>query len=285
VIEIRACQGLDELDACVRLQLGTWGYDETEAIPRKTFLLAQKIGGQVIGAFDFEIPDASTSSPSSTNQSTTDTVVPRLVGFAMSLPGIKTIQGRAHPYLHSHLLAVPPSHRNLGIGAQLKWEQRRDALSRGIRLMEWTFDPLEIKNSFLNIHKLGATASEYRVDFYGVSSSRLQGGLPTDRLMASWELDSPRAEAAFARHPAAAQSIEERILVPAAIEQWKASEETRERALTVQLENRKKFQHAFSQGLAVLGFSRDSDGNGVFELGSRASLKCLFNEYEEKNAN
>ena len=61
--------------------------------------------------------------------------------------------------------------------------------------MEWTFDPLEIKNAFLNIHRLGAIAREYRVDFYGVSSSRLQGGLPTDRLLAEWELDSPRVEA------------------------------------------------------------------------------------------
>jgi predicted GNAT superfamily acetyltransferase len=271
MIEIRACNGLDEFEKCVQLQLATWGYDETDAIPRKTFLLAHEIGGQVIGAFDSELPDKSASG--------------NLVGFAMSLPGIKTVHGRARPYLHSHMLAVLPSHRNLGLGAQLKWEQRRDALSRGIRLMEWTFDPLEIKNAFLNIHKLGATASEYRVNFYGVSSSRLQGGLPTDRLLASWELDSPRVEAIFARHPAAEYAFEERIVVPAPIEHWKASEITRERALAVQLENRTKFQRAFSKGLAVLGFSRDSDGNGVFELGNPASLNCLFNELEEKNAN
>jgi predicted GNAT superfamily acetyltransferase len=165
------------------------------------------------------------------------------------------------------MLAVRPSHRNRGLGMQLKWEQRREALSRGIRHMEWTFDPLEIKNAFINIHRLGAISREYRVNFYGVSSSRLQGGLPTDRLLAEWVLDSPRVEALLARRPAAACAIEERILVPASIERWKAGEVTRHRALDVQLENQQKFQKAFSRGLAVLDFSLDAEGNGVYELG------------------
>ena len=256
MIEVRCCEGFGELEACVRLQIETWGYDESDAIPLKTFLLAQKIGGQVIGAFDTEL---SQSGETSAND---------LVGFAMSLPGVKSQNGKPLPYLHSHMLAVRESHRNRGIGAQLKWQQRDEALSRGIRHMEWTFDPLEIKNAFLNIHRLGATACEYRVNFYGVSSSRLQGGLPTDRLLAEWELDSPRVETISARRPAVVEKIEERILVPASIYQWKAHESSRERALTVQIENRQKFQQAFSRGLAVIGFSRDTEGNGVFELGS-----------------
>jgi predicted GNAT superfamily acetyltransferase len=252
MIEIRSCDGFEELEACVQLQIETWGYDESDIIPRKTFLLATKIGGQVIGAFDSELG----AKPAE-----------NLVGFAMSLPGIKRTQNGPQPYLHSHMLAVRVSHRNRGLGAQLKWEQRREALSRGIRHMEWTFDPLQITNAFLNIHRLGAISSDYRVDFYGVSSSRLQGGLPTDRLLAEWELDSPRVEAILARRPAAVQNIQDRILVPAPIDRWKASEESRQQALAVQLENRQKFQAAFLRGLAVLGFSRDAEGNGVFELG------------------
>jgi predicted GNAT superfamily acetyltransferase len=262
MIQIRACEGTDELEACVQLQIETWGYDETEAIPRKTFLLAQKIGGQVIGAFDKDSAGGNLGNPDG-----------NLVGFAMSLPGVKTVDGRPYAYLHSHMLAVRESHRNRGIGAQLKWEQRREALSRAVTHMEWTFDPLEIKNAFLNIHRLGAIACEYRVDFYGVSSSRLQGGLPTDRLLAEWELGSPRVKRLLARHGPAEQPIEERIMVPAAIQSWKSDERNRGRALAVQLEIREKFQRAFSQGLAVAGFSRDCEGNGVFELGSLASLK------------
>ena len=256
MIKIRACNGFEEMEACVELQIEIWGYDESDVVPRKTFLLAQKIGGQVIGAFDNELAGSLGGARAKT-----------LVGFAMSLPGIKEIQNSPRPYLHSHMLAVRPSHRNRGLGAQLKWEQRREALSRGIRHMEWTFDPLEIKNAFLNIHRLGATACEYLVDFYGVSSSRLQGGLPTDRLLAEWKLDSPRVQASFDGRPAAEYVIEERILVPASIEQRKANASDRERALAVQLENRQKFQQAFARELTVLGFSRDAEGNGVFELG------------------
>jgi predicted GNAT superfamily acetyltransferase len=256
MIRIRSCAGMDEMQACVDLEIETWGYDESEVIPRKTFLLAQKIGGQVIGAFDSDLKGDTAAESDGT-----------LVGFALSLPGLKSTPQGPEPYIHSHMLAVRASHRNRGLGAQLKWEQRDEALSRGIRHMEWTFDPLEIKNAFLNIHRLGATCREYRVNFYGVSSSRLQGGLPTDRLLAEWELDSLRVEDIFAPRQAAARTIEERIQVPASIEQWKANEATRKRALEVQQENRKKFQQAFSQGLAVLDFSRDAEGNGVYELG------------------
>jgi predicted GNAT superfamily acetyltransferase len=241
MIVIRACKGFDELEACVKLQVETWGYDASDVIPRKAFLVMQKVGGQVIGAFDTELPGAS---PQGDPES--------LVGFAMSLPGVKSGNGEARPYLHSHMLAVREAYRNRGVGAQLKWEQRREALSRGIRLIEWTFDPLEIKNAFLNIHKLGAIACRYFVNFYGVSSSRLQGGLPTDRLLAEWHLRSSRVTAVLDGRPGAAKIVEERILVPASIYQWKASEAGRERALAVQLENRRKFQQAFSQGLAVL---------------------------------
>jgi predicted GNAT superfamily acetyltransferase len=166
------------------------------------------------------------------------------------------------------MLAVRPEFRNGGIGAQLKLEQRREALRRGIRHIEWTFDPLEIKNAFLNIHKLGAICRSYRANFYGVSSSRLQGGLPTDRLLAEWQLDTPRVEAALKGLPATFPVIEERITVPAAMEQWKSNEKDRGRALEVQTENRRRFEAAFARGLAVVGFSRDSQGNGIFELSS-----------------
>ncbi|HEV2326882.1 MAG TPA: GNAT family N-acetyltransferase [Terracidiphilus sp.] len=255
MIEIRSCCGFEELEACVQLQVETWGYDESDIIPRKAFLVAQKIGGQVLGAFETK----------------TDGSPHRLVGFAMSLPGVKTSVGAEPiPYLHSHMLAVRENYRNRGLGARLKREQRNEALSRGIRLMEWTFDPLEIKNAFLNVHKLGAVARRYLENFYGVSSSRLQGGLPTDRLVAEWWLDSPRVQTVLDGRAADAQSrdnVIECIEVPAAIYEWKNSDADRERARAVQLENRGRFQDAFSRGLAVTGFVCDAEGNGIFELG------------------
>ena len=264
MIVIRSCSGFDEFEACVQLQIDTWGYDLSDVIPRKAFLVAQKIGGQVIGAFDTDLPGAA---PNGGPES--------LIGFAMSFPGIKTGPRAPQPYLHSHMLAVRPPYRNRGLGAQLTLEQRHEALSRGIRHMEWTFDPLEIRNAHLNIHKLGAIVRRYYVDFYGVSSSRLQAGLPTDRLVAEWHLDSARVSAILEGRPSAEHTIEERILVPASIYEWKASEAERERAIAVQLENRSKFQHAFAQGLAVLGYSRDAEGNGVFELGFPTEVELV----------
>jgi predicted GNAT superfamily acetyltransferase len=257
VIVIRTCEGFDELEACVQLQIETWGYDPADVIPRKAYKVAQKIGGQVMGAFDTEIAGA----PEAGNADS-------LVGFVMSLPGVKSGNGAPQPYLHSHMLAVRQGYRNRGLGARLKLEQRQEALRRGIRSMEWTFDPLEIKNAFLNIHKLGAIVRSYEVNFYGLTTSRLQGGLPSDRLVAEWQMDSPRVQNILAGHQPALQNIEERIMVPAAIYEWKASETGRERALAVQLENRRKFQRAFAQGLAVIGFVRDAEGNGIFELGA-----------------
>jgi predicted GNAT superfamily acetyltransferase len=266
VIAIRSCSGFDELEACVQLQIETWGYDPCDVVPRRAFLVAQKIGGQVIGAFDTEVPGPPFVAPARGSEES-------LVGFALSLPGAKTGHAEPRCYLHSHMLAVRGSHRNRGIGSQLKREQRVEALSRGIRLMEWTFDPLEIKNAFINIHRLGATVSCYREDFYGLSSSRLQGGLPTDRLLAEWRLDSPRVRAILEGRPTVEHVIEERIQVPASVYRWKASEEDRNRALAVQMENRLKFQKAFSQGLAVLDFTLDAEGNGVFELGFSTQTK------------
>jgi len=262
MILIRSCKGHRELEACVDLQVETWGYDPTDVIPRKAFLVWQKVGGQVIGAFDTDIPG---SSPQGGPES--------LVGFLCALPGLKTAPGAdPAPYLHSHMLAVKDGYRNRGLGVQLKLAQRQEALERNIRLIEWTFDPLEIKNAFLNIHKLGAISCRYFEDFYGVSSSRLQGGLPTDRLVAEWHLNSQHVRGILQCRTTPELAVEERIVVPAAIYEWKATESGRDRALAVQLENRSRFQLAFSQGLAVVGFNQDEERNGIFELANPSQL-------------
>lgn len=245
-ITLRTCNGLEELDACVRLQVETWGYSGGDVIPRRMFTVAQRIGGQAIGAFDRDN---------------------HMIGFAMSLPGLKP--GRhpgdaPMPYLHSHMLAVLPPYRNSGIGRSLKLYQRREAISRGISLMEWTFDPLEIKNAFLNIGKLGVIVRSYTPDFYGVSSSRLQAGLPTDRLHAEWWMQSARVKAILEGSSYAPPEIQETITVPHAVSEWKASSVSRAHA--VQIENRQRFLDAFARGLAVVGFRVDAECNGIYEL-------------------
>jgi predicted GNAT superfamily acetyltransferase len=240
-IEIRRCSGLEELRACVALQKEVWNFTDSELVPLRMFVVADKVGGQVMGAFTGG----------------------EMVGFALSVPGTRS----GHIYLHSHMLAVRKDHRNVGLGRRLKLLQREDALARGIELIEWTFDPLEIKNAYLNIEKLGAIARRYNINQYGITSSPLQGGLPSDRLIAEWWLKSERVTTLLATGKNPSFQPESAIEVPAQIYDWKASPETRNKAQQVQERNRDEFLHAFSNGLSVLGYERDSAGNGEFVLG------------------
>lgn len=243
--EIRVA-GLTELaqfERCVDLQLAVWGYSEGDLIPKRMFIVASRIGGQVIGAFDREA----------------------IIGFAMALPGYRA--GR--PYLHSHMLAVLPEYRNAGLGRRLKLAQREDALARGFDLMEWTFDPLEIKNAHLNIARLGAIARRYQPDFYGPSSSPLQGGLPTDRLYAEWWLRSSRVKRVLGEEGDETDEgapIVRQVEVPGAIYEWKQNPLERDLAENLQTRVRTALQASFAEGLAVTGYERSPGGDGCFVL-------------------
>jgi predicted GNAT superfamily acetyltransferase len=240
-IEIRHLRGLDEINAAVRLQKEVWNFSDLELVPLRIFVVAEKVGGQLIGGFDGG----------------------ELVAFSMSVPGMRG----GHPYLHSHMLAVRATHRDRGLGRRMKLFQREDALARGIELIEWTFDPLEIKNAWLNLTRLGAVARRYTVNQYGITTSPLQGGLPSDRLVAEWWLRSRRVESLLQNSSTPLVAVELTIEVPATIYAWKADPTTRHQAAELQLANRARFLKAFAQGLSCLGYERDAEGNGRFLLG------------------
>jgi predicted GNAT superfamily acetyltransferase len=239
-VDIRPLTELSEFDDCVDIETAVWGYDPGDIIPRRMFLLASRIGGQVLGAFAGGV----------------------MAGFAMALPAYRN----GHPYLHSHMVGVLPEYRNLGLGRRLKLAQRDDALKRGFELMEWTFDPLEIKNAHLNIVRLGAIVRRYKRNFYGPSSSPLQGGLPTDRVYAEWWLRSKRVCSVLAGEQPQFDVLET-VNVPAAIYDWKSSEAHRTEALRIQAENAAALEDAFARGQSVLGYQRSTSGDGSFLLG------------------
>lgn len=238
LIEIRQLFHLPEFSEVLRLQQVIWGFADVELLPLRFLVVVSKVGGHVFGAFDGD----------------------KMVGFCFAIPGVKS-GGR--PYLHSHMLGVLPEYHNAGIGRRLKLRQRDDALARGIDLIEWTFDPLELKNAFLNIEKLGAIVRRYSVNQYGVTASPLHGGLPTDRCIAEWWLDSPRVHGVLAgqkseRHP------RERIAFPADIARIRNEDPTRARQ--IQQANAEKFQRAFDRGLAVTGFvPTETEGTYLLE--------------------
>jgi predicted GNAT superfamily acetyltransferase len=252
-VTIRKCEALGEMQACFALQKEVWRFADADLIPVRMFVVAAKIGGQVIGAF-LQRNDKRNDDRHGEGE---------LIGFALAIPGMRN----GYCYLHSQMLAVRQQYRNGGLGRRMKLYQREEALARGFELMEWTFDPLEIKNAYLNIEKLGAIARRYNVNQYGITSSPLQGGLPTDRLVAEWWMKSKRVEAVLADAPRAEFECRARIEVPAAIYEWKAEAATRKQALAVQDRNREQFNRAFVGGLSVLGYERDEHGNGRFLLG------------------
>jgi predicted GNAT superfamily acetyltransferase len=257
-IELRHCREVSEFQACVDLQREVWGFSDADLIPVRMFVVAGKIGGQVIGAFAGQT----------------------LVGFALSIPGSR--DGRT--YLHSHMLAVRERYRNAGLGRRLKLAQRDDAVARKFELMEWTFDPLEIKNAHLNIEKLGAIVRRYTINQYGISSSRLQGGLPTDRCIAEWWLNSSRVRRLLVEGRSIAVEPETIIKVPVHIYEWKTDPATRDRARETQLLNREHFLNAFARGLAVLGYKRDQEGNGSFLLAHPEERFEFSSDMEQETA-
>jgi predicted GNAT superfamily acetyltransferase len=245
IIEIRKLTELDEFRDADQLQKVIWGFDDIDLLPLRFFVVASRVGGQVLGAFDGET----------------------MIGFCLGIPGVKP---GGHAYLHSHMLGVLTEYHNLGVGRRLKLRQREDALARGIPLIEWTFDPLELKNAFFNIERLGAIVRRYSVNQYGDTSSPLHGGLPTDRCYAEWWIGSARVQEILERRraePGADRGPGDPgylgIAYPADIARIRSDDNARARA--IQLANAEKFQGAFARGLAVTAFERN-DAEGVYLL-------------------
>jgi predicted GNAT superfamily acetyltransferase len=217
-IEVRHCTTLAEFDECVRVEHLTWGTEI--AVPSAIFVVAQHTGGQVLGAFSSG----------------------EMVGFTLALVGVRA----GKPFFHSHMTAVLPGHQNQGVGRRLKLFQRQDALKRGIDLVEWTFDPLELKNARFNLVRLGVVVRRFIPDCYGVTKSPLHAGLPTDRLVAEWWLGSERVKSILADNPLPAKGPVEHITLPSNLTDIKAGD--RAAAARIQTEAREQFQKWFAKG-------------------------------------
>jgi len=238
-IRIDQLSKFEEFAEILSLQKEIWGYDEIELLPLRFFIVANKIGGQVLGAFDDK----------------------KMVAFCICIPGLKD---RGKTYLHSHMLGVLPAYRNTGVGRQMKLRQRQYALAEGVPLIEWTFDPLEIKNAFFNIERLGAIIRRYVHNQYGTTTSHLHGGLPTDRLVPEWWVASERAEAICSGQPFGRPETLARISLPANIAEIRRDRP--EEARAIQTEIAEKFSDLFRRDLAVIGFEKTEQA-GTYLLG------------------
>jgi chorismate synthase len=164
-VRIRLARTRADFDACVQLQRSVWELADLE-ITSAIQLIATAYAGGII-----HLAESAQA----------------VVGFAYAFPAL-----RGGPHLHSDMLAVLPEYQRQGLGARLKWAQRDEALARGVDHLTWTFDPMQARNASLNLRRLGAVAPEFVEDFYGITTSTLHHGLPTDRLVVRWDLNAER---------------------------------------------------------------------------------------------
>jgi predicted GNAT superfamily acetyltransferase len=233
-ILVRHCRGIEEFEACVRLEREVWKSADIDVVPIPLFVVASNTGGQVLGAFQGK----------------------HLIGFTMAIAG--WCNGR--PLLHSHMTAVSGAHQNIGIGRQLKLFQRADALNRGISLIEWTFDPLITKNAYFNFMRLGAIARCYVPNAYGITTSPLHAALPTDRLVAEWHLNSQRVLRILAGKRSTPKFDKKavRISVPAVLDDLRNSNP--EKAAQIQAEIRDQFSRSFAKSFAATAVATTPSG-------------------------
>src|SRR6266567_1810315 len=219
-ILVRKCETLEEFHGCVELQRQIWGEADLEVEPVTMFVVAAHTGGQVLGAF----------------------ANGRMVGYTLAIAGLR--EGVA--YLHSHMTGVASDYRDRGVGRLLKLFQREEALGRGIRLVQWTFDPLELRNAHFNLNRLGAICRKYQPNLYGVTTSPLHRDMATDRLLAEWHLDSARVVAAIedlTKDPVDAPAM---IELPVEFERWQREDSPQVAA--VQARVREEFTGWFAKG-------------------------------------
>lgn len=244
-IDVRLVRSHEEYAACERMSREVWGVAERNIVPRELLLTMQLNGGLVHGAF---LRDG------------------RLVGFCFAFAGLR--QGRLR--LCSHQLGVLPAFRGTGIGIALKQAQKQDALRLGYELISWTFDPLEARNAYINLHRLGCIARLYDRDHYGPMEDELNRGLPSDRFEAEWWLRKPKPAASGAGIPvvlavgsdgaperrdlALAEASAVLVQVPSDLQVIKRQDP--EQALRWRLESRAVFEAALDAGLVAVDFLR-----------------------------
>ena len=178
-IEIRAAKTRADFEACVELQRDTWGESFSEVVPVSMMQVVCKMGGICMGAF---------------------TPGGEMLGVVYGVTGVRNGE-----FAHwSHMLAVRPRSRNLGIGKRLKLAQREALVAQGVNTMYWTYDPLVARNAHLNLNLLGASIDRFVPDMYGASDSDLHR-LGTDRFIVRWDLNRERSAAAGARRESRAR--------------------------------------------------------------------------------
>ena len=235
--EIREVSTIEEYDACIKLQREVFGLPDLEISPRRHLIVSNCAGGWTLGAF----------------------ANGRLIGFVHHLAAVK----ENYIFGYSHMMAVAAEFQNRGVGAQLKWAQRARALAEGRDYIKWTFEPMRARNAHFNLNRLGVVIREYAVNFYGTDYSSnpaeqgIVSGMDSDRLFASWDLQSPRVDAFSRREEFPLGDAERAVEIPADFSSLlKADPDAAKREV---LRVREEFLQALNDGLVCRAFERDDE--------------------------
>lgn len=236
-INVRRCETLEELDACVKLQKEVFHLPDLEVSPRRHLVVTISAGGFILGAFAAE----------------------KLVGFVLSVPGFL---GEKR-FFYSHMTAVAEDFQSFGIGARLKWAQREESLKENVKFIKWTFHPYQARNAFFNLEKLGATIKSYAPNYYGTdypnaNTANKKIGLDSDRLFADWHLESEKVVARlkgedFPESGEVIKTIEISNDWNEIVKKNPAS------AIAEQRRIKDEFQKAFAENLICRSFQRDRE--------------------------
>ena len=230
-ITVRECTTIEEFDGCVYLQREAFGLPDLELSPRRHLIVSRSAGGWTLGAFAAE----------------------RMVGFVHHLAAVR---GNNEIFGYSHVMAVAKDYQNKGVGARLKWAQRERALGEGRKLIKWTWDPMMARNAHFNLNRLGAIVDTYSDNFYGMDYNLEQAvGLPSDRLSATWLLDSERVRT-LASGAASPMDVAPAATVAIPAEWTALVKQDPQRARDEQARVRSEFKKAFEQQLICAGFQR-----------------------------
>src|SRR5215208_2963284 len=241
-VDVRECTRVEEFDACVRLQREAFGLPDLELSPRRHLIVARSAGGFTLGAFDGG----------------------RMVGYVLNQIAVRASPetGAEETCGYSHMMAVAKDYQNRGVGARLKWAQRARVLSEGRRFIRWTWDPMQARNAYFNLNRLGVVVRRYAENYYGTDYSTVTGkfgeqlGLDSDRLVAEWERDSPRVEAlARGETPEPLGGPEASVAIPPNWGTLVREDPASARAELLRV--REEFNAAFAARLVCAGFERD----------------------------
>ena len=272
-MEIRKLETPEEYLEAENVQRTVWHFPDREIVPLNELVVLQKHGGHVFGAFDGG----------------------KMVAFCFGSPAY----GEGKAYHYSRMLGVMPGCQDGGIGFTMKLKQREYVLKQGLDLVVWTFDPLQSRNAYLNIEKLGCVIRKYAVNLYPESGSQFNAGMESDRFTPEWWIKSRRVADRIKGRRAAhdlesfAPALGTTVNAAGLLEPGELRPRLRDRKISIEipddidalkkkdLQLAQRWRHAtrdlflacFKRGYTVMGFASKA------ELGRRRSYYLLEKGY------